>query len=263
MFASIPSPSTSAIELGPFTLRAYGLVIAFGVVAGVLLAQKRWQARGGNPDDISTLAMWAVPAGLIGARVYHVFTDWRFDEGWVEPFKIWEGGLGIPGGITAGVLATLWIIRREGWDRPSLLDAAVPSLPLAQAIGRWGNWFNQELFGGPSDAPWAVEIASQHATAAGYPEVETFAPTFLYESLWNLGLCLFLIWLDRAKKLRTGALLAVYVVGYLTARWWLETVRVDPATEIGGVRINIWMSVVGITVAGGWLLRRGRPVAQP
>ena len=132
MLASIPSPSESVIELGPLTLRAYGVMIAFGVVAAVLLSQRRWTARGGNPDDISTIALWAVPAGLIGARAYHVLTDWRFDEGWAQPFKIWEGGLGIPGGIAAGVLVGLWMIRRNGWDQPTLLDA----IPLAPAHHR-------------------------------------------------------------------------------------------------------------------------------
>ena len=257
ILASFPSPSSEAIELGPLTLRAYGLAIAFGVLAGVWLAQKRWAATGGDPDDVGKVAMWAVPAGLIGARVYHVFTDWRFDEGFAEPFKIWEGGLGIPGGIAAGVLMALVIIHREGLDRRRFLDAVVPGVPLAQAIGRIGNWFNQELFGGPTDLPWGVEIAPEHRPAE-YLNSEAFHPTFLYEALWNVGLVLLLIWIGTTKKLRTGSLLAVYIVGYLIARLWLETVRIDPATEIGGVRINIWMSLIGITLAGGWLLLRGR-----
>ena len=257
MLASIPSPSESVLELGPLTIRAYGLMIALGVVAAVWIAQRRWAARGGDPENISTIAMWAVPAGLIGARAYHVLTDWRFDEGWATPFKIWEGGLGIPGGMAAGVIVGLWVIRRNGWDRPSLLDAVVPGLPLAQAIGRWGNWFNQELFGGPSDLPWAVEIDADLAADAGHPGVETFHPTFLYESLWNFALTVFLIRLDRTGRIRRGWLLAVYVVGYLTARLWLETVRIDPATEIAGVRVNIWMSIIGIAIAGGLLVWRG------
>lgn len=258
MLASIPSPSSSSIEIGPLDLRAYGLMIAFGVLAAAWLSQKRWEARGGHGDDVATVAMWAVPAGLIGARVYHVLTDWRFDEGWAEPFKIWEGGLGIPGGVVAGVFGALWIMKRNGWDRPDMLDAMVPTLPLAQAIGRWGNWFNQELFGGPSDLPWAVEIDAEHAADAGHAGVETFQPTFLYESLWNLGLVVFLIWADRTQKLRRGAMLPLYIVGYLVARLWLETVRIDPATEVGGIRINIWMSVIGIVLAGGWLVLRGK-----
>ena len=258
MFASIPSPPSNVIELGPITLRAYGLMIALGVVAAVLVSQKRWVARGGDPDDISAVAMWAVPAGLVGSRVYHVFTDWRFDEGWAEPFKIWEGGLGIPGGVAAGIFAALWLIRRNGWDRRNLLDAMVPSLPLAQAIGRLGNWFNQELFGSPSDLPWAVEIDARYAARAGYPDADTFHPTFLYESLWNLGLFGVLVWVDRSGKIRQGGLVAVYVVGYAAVRIWLETVRIDPATEIGGLRVNIWMSIVALSVAGGWLVVRGR-----
>jgi len=258
MFASIPSPPSNVIELGPISLRAYGLMIALGVVAAVLVSQKRWVARGGDPDDISAVAMWAVPAGLVGSRVYHVFTDWRFDEGWAEPFKIWEGGLGIPGGVAAGIFAALWLIRRNGWDRRNLLDAMVPSLPLAQAIGRLGNWFNQELFGSPSDLPWAVEIDARYAARAGYPDADTFHPTFLYESLWNLGLFGVLVWVDRSGKIRQGGLVAVYVVGYAAVRIWLETVRIDPATEIGGLRVNIWMSIVALSVAGGWLVVRGR-----
>lgn len=262
MLASIPSPPSNVIELGPISLRAYGLMIALGVIAAVLVSQKRWTARGGDPDDITAVAMWAVPAGLIGSRVYHVFTDWRFDEGWAEPFKIWEGGLGIPGGMAAGILTAIWLIRRNSWDQRSLLDAMVPSLPLAQAIGRLGNWFNQELFGGPSDLPWAVEIDDRYAAAAGYPDADTFHPTFLYESLWNLGLFGFLVWVDRGGKIRRGGLVAVYVVGYAVARIWLETVRIDAATEIGGLRVNIWMSIVGIAVAGGWLLVRGRAIVD-
>ncbi|MDC0359201.1 prolipoprotein diacylglyceryl transferase [Acidimicrobiales bacterium] len=262
LIASIPSPSSGSLELGPLTLRAYGIMIALGVLAAVWLGQKRWSAVGGGPDDVAHIAMWAVPAGLIGARVYHVLTDWRFDEGWTEPFKLWEGGLGIPGGVIAGVLTATWLMRRNSWQRGSMLDAIIPALPLAQAIGRWGNWFNQELFGGPSGLPWAVEIDARYAAAAGHSDIETFHPTFLYESLWNFGLVFFLIWVDRTQKIKRGGLFAVYVVGYLVARLWLETVRVDHASEIAGVRINIWMSVIGIGLAGGWLLLRGRRGAE-
>ncbi len=258
LIASIPSPSSGALELGPLTLRAYGVMIALGVLAAVWLGQRRWSAVGGGDDDVANLAMWAVPVGLIGARIYHVLTDWRFDEGLAEPFKIWEGGLGIPGGVIAGVFAAMWLMRRNGWDRSTMLDAVIPALPLAQAIGRWGNWFNQELFGGPSDLPWAVEIDADHAAAAGHAGVETFHPTFLYESLWNLGLVVLLIWVDRTQKIKRGGLFAVYAVGYLVARLWLETVRIDHASEVAGVRINIWMSVVGIAIAGAWLVLRGR-----
>lgn len=263
VLASIPSPSSGVLDLGPVSLRAYGLMIALGVVAAVALSQRRWAGRGGDPEDISTIALWAVPAGLVGARLYHVVTDWRFDEGWAEPFKIWEGGLGIPGGMAAGILMALWVIRRQQWDRAGLLDAVVPALPLAQAIGRWGNWFNQELFGGPSDLPWAVEIDPGRAARAGYPEATTFHPTFLYESLWNFGLVLFLIRLDRSGRIRRGGLVAVYIVGYSIARLGLELLRVDPANELWGLRVNIWMSLIGIIVPSLWLLGRGRSQPQP
>jgi prolipoprotein diacylglyceryl transferase len=256
--ASIPSPSSDTLEIGPFSFRVYGLMIALGVLAAVWLSQRRWEARGGDRDDIARLAMWAVPAGLIGSRIYHVLTDWRFSDGWTEPFKIWEGGLGIPGGMAAGIIVGIWFVRREGWDQAAVLDAVVPSLPLAQAIGRLGNWFNQELFGGPTDLPWAVEIDPEHRPPE-YLDEPTFHPTFLYEALWNLGLVALLIWLDRTGRVRKGGLLAVYVFGYLVARLWLEMVRVDEATELAGVRINIWMSIIGIVLSGGWLLLRGRP----
>ena len=258
LLASIPSPSSESIDIGPLSFRAYGLMIALGVLAAVWLSQRRWRAVGGDPEDITRLAMWAVPAGLIGSRIYHVITDWRFSDGWQEPFKIWEGGLGIPGGMAAGILVGIWYVRRQGWDQATLLDAVVPSLPLAQAIGRLGNWFNQELFGGPTDLPWAVEIDPENRPAE-YLDEPTFHPTFLYEALWNIGLMFVLIWIGRTGRLRRGGLLAVYVLGYFVARLWLETIRVDEATEIAGVRVNIWVSIVGIVLAGAWLVFRGRP----
>ncbi len=258
--ASIPSPSVNVIEIGPFALRAYGLLIALGVLAAVWIARRRWALRGGNPDDVSRVAVVAVPAGLIGSRIYHVLTDWRFDEGWAEPFKIWEGGLGIPGGMAAGLLVGIWVVNRNGWDRGAFVDCVVPGLALAQAIGRWGNWFNQELFGRPSDLPWALEIDADH-TPAAYPDSTTFHPTFLYESLWNFALTIALIRIDQSGLVRKGSLVAVYVVGYLTGRLWIEAIRIDKATEILGVRINIWMSLTGIVIGGGWLVWRGlRPV---
>lgn len=261
MLASIPSPGSNSIEIGPLDLRAYGVMIALGVVAAVWLAQKRWSEKGGDPDFIATMAMWAVPAGLIGARFYHVITDWRFDEGLAEPFKIWEGGLGIPGGMAAGIFAGLWFVRSRGESMASVLDAVAPALPLAQAIGRWGNWFNQELFGRPLDAPWAVEI-DELERPAEYLNEETFHPTFLYESVWNLALVGFIIWLDRRKALRPGGLIAVYVLGYGLGRLWIESVRIDFANEVFGVRINIWMSLIAIVGSLAWLVFRGRRSAR-
>jgi prolipoprotein diacylglyceryl transferase len=245
------------VSLGPLELRGYGLMIALGVLAAVWLAQRRWGARGGDPEDIVSIAMLAVPAGLVGARLYHVATDWQSYQGrWIDAFKIWQGGLGIPGGIALGVVVGLYAAHRRGIRIPVVLDAATPALPLAQAIGRWGNWFNQELFGRPTDLPWGLEIDPARRPAQ-YVDEPTFHPTFLYESLWNLALCVFLIWLDRTGRLKTGRLFPAYVAGYFVARLGLELLRVDPASLLLGVRVNVWVSIIGI-VAGFAFVLTGR-----
>ena len=244
--AAIPSPSFDSI--GPFAI--YGLCIALGVLAAVWLSQRRWAAVGGDPDDISAIALWAVPAGVVGARIYHIITDWhRFeDESFVEFFNLRAGGLGIPGGMFAGVVTGLLVARSRGMDLGTVLDAAVPALPLAQAIGRWGNWFNQEVYGRPTDLPWGLEIDAEHrgGIPSEYVDVDaypTFHPTFLYESLWNFALVGFLVWLDRSGRVRRGRLIAGYLLGYGLGRLWIEAVRIDAATELAGVRVNIWMSL--------------------
>lgn len=259
MLVSIPSPGSNAIELGPLNLRMYGLMIALGVVAAVWLSRRRWAERGGDPEDMTTIALWAVPAGLIGARLYHVITDWKryFPDRPVEALYIWQGGLGIPGGIALGVAVGLLMGRRMGIRLPVGLDAVAPALPLAQAIGRIGNWWNQELFGGPTDLPWALEVSDATALAAGYPAGTTFHPTFLYESLWNLGVFALLMWIDRKRVLRPGNVFVLYVGCYLLGRLWVEAVRIDPASLILGIRVNIWMSVVGIAATVAVLAVRG------
>jgi prolipoprotein diacylglyceryl transferase len=253
--ASIPSPSEGAIHIGPLQLRAYGLMIALGVVAGVWLAGRRFEQKGiGTTEDVTYIAMWAVPAGVIGSRLYHVITDWNSFEGrWGDTVKIWQGGLGIPGGLAAGVATGVWVAHRRRLPVPVLLDVVAPALPLAQAIGRLGNWFNQELFGGPTDLPWALEIDDEHLPA-GYPSGTTFHPTFLYESLWNLGLCGFLLWFDRRWELRRGGLMAVYIMGYGVGRFWVESLRIDRADEFAGLRVNQWVALVAVVLAGAYLL---------
>ena len=252
--ASLPSPSGGAIELGPLTLRAYGLFIALGVIAAVTLASRRWEARGGDPGDISAIAIWAVPAGLVGARLYHVITDWQlFEDDPADIVKVWEGGLGIWGAIAGGAIVGVLVARKRGMDIPTLLDACAPALPLAQAIGRWGNWFNQELFGRPTDLPWALEIDPEHRPAR-YAAEETFHPTFLYESLWCLLIAGVLIaagrrWRDR---LAPGNLFVAYVGLYTLGRFFFERLRVDPANEIAGLRINEWVSLV--LFVGAWTI---------
>jgi prolipoprotein diacylglyceryl transferase len=246
LLASIPSPSTNSINIGPLELRAYGIMIAFGVIAAVWLAQKRYASRGHDPEVIATLAMWTVPAGVIGARIYHVITDnQRFRGNWGEAFKIWEGGLGIWGGVAGGVLMAIWLAKRRSWDLRDLLDSVAPAIPLGQAIGRFGNWFNQELFGGPTDLPWGLEIDEAHRPTQ-YLGESTFHPTFLYESLWNVLVVVAIVWLvpRMIPNLKRGLQFGVYVVLYTVGRLWIELVRIDNATELFGVRVNVFTSVI-------------------
>jgi len=258
LLAAIPSPSSKAIEIGPLDLRAYGIAIGMGAVVAVWIAQRRWAARGGDPDDISSIAVWAIPAGLVGARLYHVATDYRRFQGrWLEAFAVWEGGLGIPGGILAGVLVGAVVARRRHLPVAELLDVVAPALPVAQAIGRLGNWFNQELFGRPTDLPWALRIDPAHRPA-GLEDVALYHPTFLYEALWNLALAALLVWIGRQWSPRSGQLFAGYVAGYAAGRFWVEALRIDPATEIFGARVNLWVSGSVFAVAVVILAVRAR-----
>ncbi len=242
----IPSPSSGSISIGPLDLRAYGLMIALGVIAAVWLWGRRLERNDIAPrDEASAIALWAVPAGIIGARLYHVATDWeRFSDDLGAIPQIWKGGLGIPGGVLLGVIVGVIVTKRRGLDVPTVVWAAVPAIPLAQSIGRWGNWFNQELFGRPTDVAWALEIDLEHRPA-GFEQFETFHPTFLYESLWNLALCGVLIVVGRSMlRHRPWRLLACYTLGYGLGRWWIEGLRIDAAKEAGGWRLNQWMAAV-------------------
>jgi len=263
LIGSIPSPSSGQLQLGPLRLTAYGLMIALGVIASVEISRRRHAARGGNPDDFSQIAVWGVIAGLLGARAYHVVTDLdRFRGNWIDVVKIWEGGLGIPGGLLAGVLVGLWAARRRGMANSYALDIVAPALPVAQAIGRWGNWWNQELFGGPTDLPWGLRIDEAHRPV-GSETVGTYHPTFLYESLWNLALAGFVVWFERRTRgrLRPGSMFAVYVAGYGIGRFWVESLRIDPAQELFGIRFNLLLAAFVTVVALGWLLLFGvRPL---
>lgn len=258
VLAAIPSPSSNAIEIGPLTVRAYGLAIGTGVVVAVLVAQRRWEARGGDAADIGSVAVWAVPAGLVGARLYHVLTDWhRFEGRWWHALAVWEGGLGIPGGLLAGVVTGAFIARRRGLPVADLLDVVAPAIPVAQALGRLGNWFNQELFGRPADLPWALRIDPEHRPA-GFADTATYHPTFLYEALWNLALAGVLLFVGARWRLRPGQLFIGYVAGYAAGRLWVEALRIDPATELAGVRVNIWVSSIVLLTSLAVLTIRGR-----
>ncbi|MGW4289251.1 prolipoprotein diacylglyceryl transferase [Streptomyces sp. NPDC004673] len=258
--AYIPSPSHGVLYLGPVPLRAYAFCIIIGVFLAVWLGNKRWVARGGRPGTVADIAVWAVPFGLVGGRLYHVITDYElyFSPGrdWVDAFKVWEGGLGIWGAIALGAVGA-WIgARRMGVALPAYADAVAPGIAFAQAVGRWGNWFNQELYGHETHLPWALHItSSEGGRVPGY-----YHPTFLYESLWCVGVGFLVIWADRRFKLGHGRAFALYVAAYCTGRAWIEYMRVDDAHHILGVRLNVWTAVVVFLLAVTYLVLSARRV---
>jgi prolipoprotein diacylglyceryl transferase len=261
---TIPSPSEGVWHLGPFPIRAYALCIIAGIVAAVWIGERRWVARGGRPGQIGDVAIWAVPFGIVGGRLYHVITDYGnyFGDG-KEPITalyIWQGGLGIWGAIALGALGA-WIGgRRAGIKFLPMADALAPGILVAQAIGRWGNWFNQELFGRPTDLPWALEIPDVANRPSGYEQFTTFHPTFLYECLWNLALAALIVWADRRFRLGHGRVFALYVAGYCAGRAWIEYLRIDPVQgdDVFGLRLNVWTSIVLFLLAVGYFLWSAR-----
>lgn len=248
LLASIPSPETGVWNLGPIPIRAYAFLIIIGIVVAVWLGNKRYVARGGTPGVILDIAIWAVPFGIIGGRIYHVLSDWQLyfgpgGSGFAGAIRIWDGGLGIWGAVFFGAIGA-WIgARRVGVALPPVGDAIAPGIALAQAIGRWGNYFNQELFGAPTELPWGLEIALDKRPS-GFEEYVTFHPTFLYESLWLVGVALVVIWADRRFTMGHGRAFALYVLLYTVGRLWIEALRIDSANEILGLRLNIWTSIL-------------------
>lgn len=263
--ASIPSPSVGELSLGPLNLRLYGLVVALGVIAAAYLAGVLLRHRGLSSELAVHAAVIGVPMGLIGARIYHVITDWKlYRENWVDIFKIWEGGLGIPGAIAGGFLGGLLALRIRKAPMMPVVDAAAAAFPLGQAIGRLGNYFNQELFGRPTDLPWGLEIDPGNRPAL-YLDEETFHPTFAYEGLWNLAACAVLVWVFRRRFLPSGHMFALYLALYSAGRLWVEALRADPASLILGVRVNIWVMGAVLILSLAFLLtftRKARKAEQ-
>jgi prolipoprotein diacylglyceryl transferase len=263
---AIPSPSNGVWQLGPVPIRGYALCIVAGILVAIWIAERRWVARGGAPNDVSDLAIWAVPFGLIGGRLYHVATDWElyFGEGRspVTALYLWRGGLGVWGAIAFGALGVAIGARLKGIRLLPMLDAMAPGVLVAQALGRWGNWFNQELFGRPTDLPWGLEIDADHRPE-GYLDQATFHPTFLYESLWCLAAAALVIWADRRLTLGHGRVLALYVMTYTLGRGWIEMLRIDDIQleNVLGLRLNVWTSLVLFVLAAAYFAwsTRARP----
>jgi len=248
--ASIPSPPAQWFSVGPLHIHYYALCIIIGVVAAIWLTYRRWTARGGDPDLVFEVALWSVIAGLVGGRLYFdITTPGQMGHQWYAPVAIWQGGLGIWGAVLFGALVGAFVVRRRGASVRQFLDAAAPGLPLASGIGRLGNWFNQELFGGPTSLPWGLRIDPQYRPVH-YANVTTFQPTFLYELIWDIGLAGLLLWLDARFRIRPPALFCLYVCLYCVMRLLLELLRVDPASVFLGERLNFWVALVGI-VGGG------------
>jgi prolipoprotein diacylglyceryl transferase len=276
LFASIPSPSSGEIDVGPLTLHAYGFMLLVAILAATALAGVLWTRRGGDWDLVFRVAMWGVVGGIVGARLYHVATSWSEidDPKWKGILEIWEGGLGIWGGITGGVLVGWIVIHRAGASMFAFMDAVAPGLLLAQAIGRWGNYFNQELFGVPTNRPWGLEIDPENRPEQ-YAGSDTFHPVFLYESLWSLlGVGVLLLLYTRGR-IRAPGIFCLYVAWYAFARFFLEQIRTDEAHEYLGLRLNAYVSLVvfGLAIAAFvWSQRRSdrprerrerRPQAAP
>jgi len=266
--ASIPSPAEGVWHLGPFPVRGYALSIIVGIGLAIWIGERRWRARGGTPGVVMDVAVWAVPFGIIGGRLYHVVTTPQpyFGTGG-DPWgalRIWEGGLGIWGAVALGGVGA-WIgTRRLGVPLPAFGDAVAPGIAVAQAVGRWGNWFNQELYGRPTDLPWALEIDVTHRPSESL-DVATYHPTFLYESIWLLLVAAALVALDRRFRLGHGRVFALYVGLYSVGRFGVELLRIDPANEVLGLRVNLWVAaavVVGAVVYFVLSARR-RPGREP
>ena len=263
--AGIPSPSQGVWYLGPIPLRAYGIIIAAGMIVGVWWTARRYRDRGGNPDTLYDAALWAIPLGVVGARIYHVITspDAYFGPGGdpMLAFQIWRGGLGIWGGVAFGALGVYIAVKRAGVRLGPIADSLAPALLIAQAIGRWGNWFNQELFGAPTTLPWGLQIDAAHMPA-GYPAGTLFHPTFLYEALWNLAGAALLVLLERRLRRRDGTtggrLIWAYLMVYTAGRAWIEHLRVDEAAIVLGLRLNEWTAMIVFLVGLVGFVAAGR-----
>ncbi|WP_410584754.1 prolipoprotein diacylglyceryl transferase [Amycolatopsis sp. lyj-108] len=268
--ATIPSPDQGVWHIGPVPIRAYALCIIAGIIVAIWLGERRWVNRGGTKGTVIDVAVFAVPFGLVGGRLYHVITDNQlyFGEGKnpINALKIWDGGLGIWGAIALGAVGALIACRRRGIPLPAMADALAPGIVIAQAIGRLGNYFNQELYGAHTTLPWGLEIYQRYnptnpddflnGIAIGHVPLpdSPVHPTFLYELIWNLGVALLIIWADKKFRLGHGRVFALYVAGYTAGRFWIEMMRTDTANHILGLRVNVWTSILLFVAAVAYFI---------
>ena len=253
--ASIPSPHSGTIDVGPFAIHLYGVTLLLAIAASVALTGYRWVKWGGDWDLVFRVAVWGVAFGIVGARLYHDITSWsevKAIDAWWAPFAVWKGGLGVWGGILFGVLAGAWIVHRSGNSVRLFMDAVAPGLLLAQGIGRWGNWFNQELYGKPTSLPWGLQIDEAHRGA--YIQYTSFHPTFLYEFIWDIVGVVVLLLVDRYFRIRRPGLFALYVSWYCFGRFFEELLRIDPAHQYLGLRLNAYVSIVVFVISTGFFI---------
>ena len=258
MVLHLPSPPVNGFHVGPAFIHFYGLMYVIGITAAILITQRRWKAQGGDPALVGEVAIWGVPAGIIGGRIYFDITTPKYiPHHWYGLFAVWDGGLGIWGAIVLAAVVGAWRVRRRGASPAQFMDAVAPALLVAQGIGRIGNYFNQELFGGPTSLPWGLEIAPQFRPA-GFVRYTTFQPTFLYELIFDLALAAALVWLGHHRNVRPPGLFALYVTGYSAFRIFEESLRVDPSEHFLGLRLNMYVAAAVALAGAAWFWQTQR-----
>ena len=258
MALHLPSPPVNGFHVGPAFIHFYGLMYVIGITAAILITQRRWKAQGGDPALVGEVAIWGVPAGIIGGRIYFDITTPKYiPHHWYGLFAVWDGGLGIWGAVALGALVGAWRVRRRGASPAQFMDAVAPALLVAQGIGRIGNYFNQELFGGPTSLPWGLEIAPQFRPA-GFARYTTFQPTFLYELIFDLALAAALVWLGHHRNVRPPGLFALYVTGYSAFRIFEESLRVNPSEHFLGLRLNMYVAAAVALAGAAWFWQTQR-----
>jgi phosphatidylglycerol---prolipoprotein diacylglyceryl transferase len=264
----IPSPPINGFHLGPLNIHFYGLMYVVAIALAIYITRRRWAALGGNPDLVWDIAIWVVPAGIIGGRIYFdLTTPADIPHHWWGPLAVWSGGLGVWGGIAAGALVGVWRLRRAGLSAGLFANAIAPALLVAQAVGRIGNYFNQELFGKPSGLPWALHIDMAARLNSQIPAADlkysTFQPSFLYEMIFDLALAALLVWLGHHRRIRPWGLFALYVAGYSGYRIFEETIRIDSSQYFLGLRLNFFVALVMTVIGLAWFALAQRAPELP